>query len=89
MTCPLYENLRTIYFKPAWQVHVSEQTFHSIMKLTDVDCIFSYIYSMYGSQICASMIAKHIFSGVKYVVGTRKNRLSETVLLSAQNRRLN
>ena len=35
------------------------------------------------------MIAKYIFSGVKYVVGTRKNRLSETVLLSAQNRRLN
>ena len=41
MTCPLYEDLRAIYFKPAWQVHVSEQTFYSIMKLTNVDCIFS------------------------------------------------
>ena len=41
MTCPLYKDLRAIYFKPAWQVHVSEQTFYSIMKLTDVDCIFS------------------------------------------------
>ena len=41
MECPLYLDLRSKYFKPVWRLHTTVQKFYSIMKLTDVECLFS------------------------------------------------
>ena len=41
MVCPFYYELRNIHFKPSWRLHVTEQKFISIMKLTDVDSLTS------------------------------------------------
>ena len=41
MVCPLYFDLRNIYFKPLWRSHLSVQKFSSIMKLTDADSLFA------------------------------------------------
>ena len=41
MVCPMYCYLRNIYFKPSWQQHVAVQKFNYIMKLTDVNSLFS------------------------------------------------
>ena len=41
MVCPLYLDLRSKYFKPVWRLHTTVQKFYSIMKLTDVESLFS------------------------------------------------
>ena len=61
MTCPLYGDLRAIYFESVWQVHVSEQTFYSIMKLTDVDSIFSIHVSKFLISVFELRKNKHIY----------------------------
>lgn len=41
MLCPLYNDLRKLYFKPAWNTNICPQMFYSIMKTTDTQCLFS------------------------------------------------
>ncbi|MCG8044707.1 MAG: endonuclease/exonuclease/phosphatase family protein [Candidatus Thiodiazotropha taylori] len=41
MVCPLYHDLRSIYFKPSWTSLTTVHKFYSIMKLTDIESIFS------------------------------------------------
>ena len=41
MVCPLYLELRNMYFKPDWRIHVTVHNFISIMKMTDVDSLTS------------------------------------------------
>ena len=41
MVCPMDCNLRNIHFKPFWRQNISVQKINFIMKLTDVDSLFS------------------------------------------------
>ena len=41
MLCPLYNDLRKLYFKPAWNTNICPQMFYSIMKTTNTQCLFS------------------------------------------------
>ena len=49
MLCPLYNDLRKLYFKPAWNTNICPQMFYSIMKTTDTQCLFSVAKFLLGA----------------------------------------